>query len=294
MTSLSVAAMTLCASGGFAAANGGDPTVVYAEVGGDDALRRDDPTACDQQVKHSICYTESGLAQQIRPPRGDARIRSGRRRPQLVVFVVFDQLLRFARVFETILQQRRDVRRRVGRAPLQPSADCFSERLGGLQPTHLDFCYVRPGDDPRRAMEERVDRWRGQSSIDYSFHVGLTGKHSPTAFQHIPELIERGFPSFKFFTSTVLPPTPGRPGLAGFGRIAEIIRRASAAGGILTVHAEDDEIVQYNYARFREEGRTEARHMPLVHSTLSERMAFRRVLLHRRGVVDDNGASPSG
>lgn len=76
----------------------------------------------------------------------------------------------------------------------------------------------------------------------------------------------------------MLPPTPGRPGLAGFGRIAEIMHRAAAAGGLVSVQAEDDEIVQHNYARFRAAGRTDAREMHLVHSTLSERLAFRRTI----------------
>jgi hypothetical protein len=42
------------------------------------------------------------------------------------------------------------------------------------------------------------------------------------------------------------------------------------AGGIVSVHAEDDEIVQYNYARFQADGTTDARYMHLVQSTLSE------------------------
>jgi dihydropyrimidinase len=160
---------------------------------------------------------------------------------------------------------------------LGPELDTIGLAFGGVT-THIDFCYVRPGDDPVQAMEERVARWRGQSFVDFSFHVGLTGEHPPEAFDRIPELVESGFPSFKVFTSTVLPPTPGRPGLAGFGRIAEIMRRAAASSGIVSVHAEDDEIVQYNYARFRAEGRTEARNMHLVHSTLSEGLAFRRTI----------------
>jgi dihydropyrimidinase len=62
------------------------------------------------------------------------------------------------------------------------------------------------------------------------------------------------------------------------------MRRVASAGGIVSVHAEDDDIVQYNYARFRAESRTDARHMHLVHSTLSERLAFRRTIDLARNV----------
>jgi dihydropyrimidinase len=48
--------------------------------------------------------------------------------------------------------------------------------------------------------------------------------------------------------------------------------------GIMVVHAEDDDIVQFNYQRFAEEGRTEGHNLALVHTKLSEELAFNRIV----------------
>jgi dihydropyrimidinase len=54
------------------------------------------------------------------------------------------------------------------------------------------------------------------------------------------------------------------------------MERTAKHGGIMVVHAEDDDIVQFNYARFKEEGRIGGDNLHLVHSKLSEKLAFSR------------------
>lgn len=161
---------------------------------------------------------------------------------------------------------------------LGPEDDTVGLAHGGVT-THIDFCYVPVGASPAKALEERIARWRGNSHVDYSFHIGLTGPQPPEAIAEIPDLVRAGFPSVKVFTSTVQPPTAARPAqIAGFGRIAEIMRRCRDAGGIVTVHAEDDEIVMHNHERMAALGRTGLRELRQVHSALSERVAFRRTI----------------
>jgi dihydropyrimidinase len=53
---------------------------------------------------------------------------------------------------------------------------------------------------------------------------------------------------------------------------------AAKHGGVLAIHAEDDDLVMYMYERLEREGRTDIQHMPLVHSIMSEDISFRRVL----------------
>jgi dihydroorotase-like cyclic amidohydrolase len=62
------------------------------------------------------------------------------------------------------------------------------------------------------------------------------------------------------------------------GRIQMAIEKVAAHDGIMVVHAEDHDIVQFNYERFKAEGRTEGWNMHLVHSKLSESLSFRRVI----------------
>jgi len=75
----------------------------------------------------------------------------------------------------------------------------------------------------------------------------------------------------------VLPPHPKRAGnRIDFGRIHFAMEKVAKAGGIMVVHGEDEDLVQFNYERFREEGRMEGSNLHLVHTKLSELLAFRR------------------
>jgi dihydropyrimidinase len=161
---------------------------------------------------------------------------------------------------------------------LGPEDDTRGMAAGGTT-THIDFCFVRPGGTIARALEERAARWAGQSLVDYAFHVTLCGALPQAAFDEIPEAIQAGFPSFKVFTTDVLPPHPKRPTFRlDLGRIQRAMEQAARHGGLLVVHGEDDELVQWNYLTFRETGRLDAANMHLVHTKLSEQLAFRRVL----------------
>src|SRR5215471_21016323 len=57
---------------------------------------------------------------------------------------------------------------------LGPEEDTRGMVHGGTT-THVDFCFVRPGLDIAKAIEQRVARWKGNSYADYAFHVCLQG-----------------------------------------------------------------------------------------------------------------------
>jgi dihydropyrimidinase len=161
---------------------------------------------------------------------------------------------------------------------LGPEDDTPGMACGGTT-THIDFCYVRPGTDIPAALEQRTARWNGNSHVDYTFHVTLAGALPLRVFEQIPEAIQAGFPSFKVFTTNVLPPHPKRSGnRLDFGRIQLAMEQAARHGGILAVHGEDEDLVQFNYERFREDKRTEGANLHLVHTKLSELLAFRRTV----------------
>jgi len=166
---------------------------------------------------------------------------------------------------------------------LGPEDDTRGMAAGGTT-THIDFCFVRPGSTIARTIEERSARWAGRSLVDYAFHVTLCGALPPATFDEMPEAIQAGFPSFKVFTTDVLPPHPKRPPFRlDLGRIQRAMGQAARHGGLLIVHGEDDELVQWNYLTFRETGRLDASNMHLVHTKLSEQLAFQRVLGVARG-----------
>lgn len=159
-----------------------------------------------------------------------------------------------------------------------PEEDTRGMACGGTT-THIDFCYVRPGATLAETIERRAARWKGRSHVDYAFHVALCGPLDLAVFEQIPEAIQGGFPSFKVFTTNILPPHPKRPGTRlDFGRIHHAMERIARHGGILAVHGEDEDLVQFNYERFRAEGRMDGANLHLVHTKLSELLAFRRTV----------------
>jgi dihydropyrimidinase len=161
---------------------------------------------------------------------------------------------------------------------LGPEDDTRGMAHGGTT-THIDFCYVRPGATLPATIEQRAARWKANSHVDYGFHVTLCGALDLAVFEQIPEAIQGGFPSFKAFTTNILPPHPQRPGnRLDFGRIHHAMERIAKHGGILAVHGEDEDLVQFNYERFRAEGRLDGANLHLVHTKLSELLAFRRTI----------------
>ena len=161
---------------------------------------------------------------------------------------------------------------------LGPEDDTVGMACGGTT-THVDFAYVRPGSVIRDVVEQRAARWKGNSYIDYTFHITLAGALELSVFDQIPEAIQSGYPSFKVFTTNVLPPHPKRAGnRLDFGRIHYAMEKVAPAGGIMVVHGEDEDLVQFNYERFREEKRMAGENLHLVHTKLSESLAFARTI----------------
>ena len=161
---------------------------------------------------------------------------------------------------------------------LGPEEDTVGMACGGTT-THVDFAYVRPGGVIQDVLEQRAARWKGNSYVDYTFHLTLAGALGLEVFEQIPEAIQAGFPSFKVFTTNVLPPHPKRAGnRIDFGRIHHAMGKVAKAGGLMVVHGEDEDLVQWNYERFRAEGRMAGDNLHLVHTKLSESLAFARTI----------------
>src|SRR5690348_4159332 len=81
---------------------------------------------------------------------------------------------------------------------LGPEEDTVGMAFGGVT-THLDFCQVYPGTTAQQALDQRMNRWKGQSLIDYGFHMNFMGGTPIPAFDQVPELVQAGFASFKVF-----------------------------------------------------------------------------------------------
>ncbi len=155
-----------------------------------------------------------------------------------------------------------------------PDAATRAAAHGGTT-TVIDFAPAGHGVDLLAAVEERKAQFHGRAYIDYAFHCTLRGAVSDETIAQIKGAIDAGVASFKIFT------TFGRrepPLKVADGHLWAIMREVAAHGGIMVVHAEDDEIVDYMEERLQRQGQDQWFNLHLVHNNLSEDIAFRKVL----------------
>lgn len=145
--------------------------------------------------------------------------------------------------------------------------------------TVMDFASQPADGDLHTAIGEAQERWQGNAYTDYTFHPIFAKMVEPGVIAQIPEIVEAGFPSFKIFTTSIRPPGPGsQDAYNDFGRLNEVMELTSEHGAMLMVHAEDDEMVNYNYSQAKERGLWDFWNMHLIHTNLSEDISFRRAI----------------
>ncbi|CAI8030141.1 D-hydantoinase/dihydropyrimidinase [Geodia barretti] len=119
-------------------------------------------------------------------------------------------------------------------------------------------------------IETRRDTFRGHSYTDYTFHYILAGAIPPSTMGEIGEAIQSGVASFKIFT-TFHARVP-------MGHLWEIFQEVGKHGGIMAVHAEEDDIVTYMEEKLEREGRDHGSNLHLAHNNISEDISFRKVI----------------
>ena len=159
-----------------------------------------------------------------------------------------------------------------------PEAASRAAAFGGVT-TLIDFAgdlALEPGHtiSPAPIMEQIESRrgaFAGHSYIDYAFHFIMAGAVSPAMIGQIGEAIQSGVASFKIFTTFGSLRCP-------YGHLWEIFQEVSRGGGIMAVHAEDDDIVTYMEAKLKREGNDQGYNLHLAHNNISEDIAFRKIL----------------
>jgi dihydropyrimidinase len=154
--------------------------------------------------------------------------------------------------------------------------------------TVVDFANWRPGIHLAEAIEEKDRLYRGHSHVDYTFHAVLVGMGTEGStpergvpipldlIDQVKELIESGFNTVKVWTTNATTQRPRQ--MTDMGHVWAVMERVAAAGGLLAVHAEDEDIVMYMYRRLHAEGRTGTEFLHEAHSNLSEDLSFRRTI----------------
>ena len=152
------------------------------------------------------------------------------------------------------------------RAAAHGGVTTFIDFAGGMEGTE-------DGDQSENSIMPRLDARRsvfaGHSYTDFAFHFTLAGEVPPHTIGEIGEAIESGVASFKIFT-TFGSKVP-------FGHLWGIFEEVGKNGGIMAVHAEDDDMVKYMEAKLVREGRDQGYNLHLAHNNISEDIAFRKI-----------------
>ena len=159
-----------------------------------------------------------------------------------------------------------------------PEAASRAAAFGGVT-TVVDFAgglSIMPGDEPStvpimQQVEERKKAFTGHSYTDFTFHYILSGAVPPETIGEIGEAIQSGLASFKIFTTFNNARVP-------YGHLWAIFQEVSNRGGIMAVHAEEDDIVTYMTEKLKREGNDQGYNLHLVHNNLSEDVAFRKII----------------
>ncbi|HVC51744.1 MAG TPA: amidohydrolase family protein [Stellaceae bacterium] len=148
--------------------------------------------------------------------------------------------------------------------------------LFGGTTTILDFALVDGDNTVQQAIERRQKEWAGDCHCDYGFHVMVQGKLDWSIPDQIVEAVQAGHATVKMFTTDITPSRKGR--MVPFGSVMEVLTALAKSGGLAAIHAEDNDLVMHMYEKLTREGRTSFHNLAEVHTTLSEDLAFNRVI----------------
>jgi dihydropyrimidinase len=139
---------------------------------------------------------------------------------------------------------------------------------GGVT-TVVDYAFQTPGE----SLREGVNRWhrkaRERAKVDYGFHIAVLDPTSETLTE-VPGLVRDGYSSFKIFM------------MRGFEARAldflRFFRAASQNSALLTIHAEDENIIAYCTERLYAEGKRGVDHFAASRPPSSEAVAAARAI----------------
>ncbi|MFQ5770333.1 MAG: dihydropyrimidinase [bacterium] len=140
------------------------------------------------------------------------------------------------------------------------SADDFESgsmaaAFGGVT-TILDFTVQEKDQSLKDSVETRIHKAVGKCHVDFGLHVNITDEPEMRLWE-IPELVDEGFSSYKVFS------TYREAGMmVTWAQFEQILAKVNSRGGLLMLHAEDNEVVESCTTDFISEGETE----PIFHA----------------------------
>jgi dihydropyrimidinase len=143
--------------------------------------------------------------------------------------------------------------------------------------TLVDFAHWQPGDDLSQSFARKSAEWAGSTYTDYALHGTFKEPEIPfEVLEQIPDAVAAGHGSYKVWMTNTTPTRPRQK--TDLGNMWGLMEQTAAAGAMLAIHAEDDDIVMYSYKRLQREGKIGLEYMSHAHNNLSEKLSFQRAI----------------
>lgn len=143
--------------------------------------------------------------------------------------------------------------------------------FGGVT-TLVDFAQQIGGTSLHQSLRDRLEEARGRCFTDYAFHITLTNT-LPETIDEIGTLCKEGYTSFKVHT------TYKSGGLyIDTKGLYDAFRAVAGAGGLMTVHAENDDMMEAAVKRLIAEGKTQPCFFPESKPDAAEAEAVERCI----------------
>lgn len=151
---------------------------------------------------------------------------------------------------------------------------------GGVT-TIINYAFQQPGRSLGDAVERETELARAQAHIDYSFHPVIVDMDAASGLRELRDLVANGFTSVKVFTSVDGYRLTDR-------EILHVLTAARDNEAFVTVHAEDDGLVNYLQDRRRVTGalppERAAEDFRQCHPPVAEALAVEHVSAYARTV----------
>jgi dihydropyrimidinase len=145
--------------------------------------------------------------------------------------------------------------------------------------TFIDFSLQHDDESLVASIEQKLAELKSRAPVvDYALHAMVTGRVPQRVMDEIPEAVSGGISSFKLFT-TFAGNSPSGNLFADDGRIWGVMQAASAHGGMVMVHCEDDCLISLEVERLYAAGEQHGHNIHRARPVLAEEAAIRRMIL---------------
>lgn len=143
--------------------------------------------------------------------------------------------------------------------------------MAGGTTSIIDFAMQTQGDTLAAALNQWHEKASGKATIDYAFHMAVTDLNDKT-FDELPKIVGEGITSFKTFMAY-----KGAL-MVDDGQLFRLMTRAKELGAIVTMHAENPELIEALAKRFQLEGKMAPVFHELAHTAIGEGEATNRAI----------------